>query len=288
MNVRQVRTKIKSVGNIKKITHAMELVSAFKMRKAQATEVESRPYRDNLEHVIQRLIPKIDQSLSPLLTPKEKIGNKSLIIIISSNKGLCGTFHTNLERFILNSIDIKMNDFITVGKKVALFINRLGGSVVADYSSGNAFGDISAIFNLALENYLNGTYDSISIIYNQFISSFQSKTIQSLLLPLTISAINVDAIDKESNLEYIIEPSPQDLIDPLLHDFVEEKIRGAVISSLAVEHSARMIAMKNATDNANDVIYSLTLLGNKLRQGKITSELLDMITAKESVESSQN
>lgn len=288
MNVRQVRTKIKSVSNIKKITHAMELVSAFKMRKAQLSEIESRPYRDNLENVIHRLVPKIDPSLSPLLLDKEKKSGKSVIIIISSNKGLCGTFHTNIERFILNSVDMEKNDFITVGKKVAQFISRLGGSVVADYSSVSALHETSAIFTQVAEKYLNGTYDCVFVIYNKFISTFSSETVQTVLLPLTISSINADTKAKEPPVEYLVEPSPQDLINPLLHDFVEEKIRGAVISSLAVEHSARMIAMKNATDNANDVIYSLTLLGNQLRQGKITSELLDMITAKESVESSQS
>ena len=158
--------------------------------------------------------------------------------------------------------------------------------MIASYSTGHPLNNVSAIFTLAMNKYIDNTYDSISIVYNKFLSTFRSQTVQEVLLPFTSEAVQTDSKDESNEVfEYLIEPSPQELIDPLLRTFIEGKIRGAVISSLAVEHSSRMVAMKNATDNANDVIYSLTLLGNKLRQGKITGELLDMITAKESVES---
>jgi F-type H+-transporting ATPase subunit gamma len=285
MNLRQVRSKTKSVTNVKKITHAMEMVSAIKMKKAQQAEIEGRPYRLDLEKVVKKIVDRVDIKLSALLNPQAEAAEKKLAIMISSNKGLCGVFLMNLERFLLHQTDIKAYDFITVGKKGAVFLSGSRGKVLADFSLNNPLNDVSAIFTLAVNKFLDGSYSQVSIIYNKFISTFRSETVEEVILPLALKGVRADEEEtKEDNFEYLIEPSPQQIIDPLLRTYIEEKIRGAIISSQAVEHSARMIAMKNATDNANDVIYSLTLLGNKLRQNTITSELLDMITAKESVE----
>ena len=140
---------------------------------------------------------------------------------------------------------------------------------------------ISAIFDQALTAFMSGTYRSIKVLYNQYLSPTRAEVKLDQLLPLSIATA---AKQEGPRAEYLIEPSPKSLIEPLLKSIIEERIRGAVISSQAVEHSMRMMAMKSATDNATDVIYNLTLIGNKLRQTKITSELLDMITAKESVE----
>lgn len=283
MNLRQVRKKTKSIRNVKKITKAMQLVSAIKMKKAQARETEGRPYRDTLTSVIERLLPRVDKTASPLLNESVSGRDKSLVIFVSSNKGLAGSFHVNLFRFIAKSdTDFDTSDFITIGTKGSQFINRMGGKVVADFSKGKFLNEVSAIFSLALEKFLAGEYKSISIVFNKYISAFRSEPTEETLLPMQW----VDGKEAESTmkLEYVIEPSSQEIIEPLIKSYLEEKVRGALVSSEAVEHASRMLAMKNATDNATDIIYNLTLIGNKLRQEKITNELLDMITAKESVE----
>lgn len=260
----------------------MQMVSAIKMRKAQAAEIEGRPYRETLDNVIHKISPKIDVSHSLLLSEQKTNSDKDLIIFISSNKGLCGSFHMNLDRYLLKNIDFEKTDFIGVGKKGSMFVNIMKGKVIADYSTNKPLVEVSAIFKLALDSYLSGNYKKVSIFYNKFISTLRSEPRLDFILPFKIAKETENKNVMQG--DYVIEPEPAEIIDSLLKSAIEEKIRGAIISSEAVEHSSRMIAMKNATDNATDVIYNLTLLGNKVRQTKITSELLDMITAKESVE----
>jgi F-type H+-transporting ATPase subunit gamma len=285
MNVRQVKRKIKSIGNVKKITKAMEMVSAIKMRKAQQVEIEGRPYWTHLDLIMKRIIPGADATTSPLLSISKKIkSNKNLVICITSNKGLCGSYNINLLRFLIKNIDIKNCDFITIGKKGSQFLARTKTTVIADFSDAAPLGEVTAIANLALEKYLLGEYTKVVLIYTKFISTLKSEPLVETLVPVEYK--QEDQTDTKLLVNYLVEPSEEEIIDFLLQSYVEDKIRSAIISGEAVEHSARMIAMKNATDNANEVIYNFTLLGNKLRQEKITNELLDMVTAKESVEAS--
>lgn len=279
MNLRQVRGKIRSISNVKKITKAMQLVSAVKMRKAQQLAIEGRPYRELLESIISRVVSSVEIN-SPLLAASKKAENKELVIFISSNKGLCGSFNVNLFRLMLKQDNLKNMDFITIGKKGASFAVTMKSNVVADFSENAPLSQVSAIFEMALSSFISGKYNKVSILYNKFISTLHSESVKEQILPVTGSEITRE---NKRGVEYLIEPSRQELLESLLRNHVEEKIRGAIINSDAAEHSSRMIAMKNATDNANDVIYNLTLLRNKLRQQKITYELLDMITAKESV-----
>lgn len=281
MNLRQVKRKTKSIGNVKKITKAMQLVSAVKMKKAQQLAIEGRAYRESLDRIIAKVMPSADKDASALLSAKGK-GTRKLIIFVSSNKGLCGPFNVNLFRLLLKNTDFHITDFISIGKKGSAFVSRMGSKVIADYSLTNPLLETSAIFELVIKNFFSGAYKEVQLVYNTFISTLRSDPSIETLLPF-VRKEEVPLADK--TFEYLIEPSPEELIEKLLMSYLEEKIRGAIMNSEAVEHSSRMIAMKNATDNANDVIYNLTLLGNKLRQEKITNELLDMITAKESVES---
>ncbi len=286
MNLRQVRSKIKSVTNVKKITKAMQMVSAVKMRKAQTVALEGRPYNEHLEMIIRRIAQNISKENSSLLAVNEHT-KKILIIFVSSNKGLAGSFHSSLDKLALKYVSGDV-DYVTLGKKGAMFLGRIGGKVIADFSEGSPTANISAVFNLAVDKFIRGEYREVAIVYNKFLSTSRYDTRYDVLLPLTLSYIDQETQENKHQKEhfegYIIEPDAKKIVDPLLRSFLESQIRSAVLSSEAVEHSARMIAMKNATDNATDVIYNLQLLGNKLRQGKITSELLDMVTAKESVE----
>jgi len=284
MNLRQVRKKIKSIANVKKITKAMQMVSAIKMKKAQTAAIESKPYRLNLEKIINKLVISLDAKYSSLLTSATSVSQKKLAVLITSNKGLCGVFHFNLFRHVMQNIDLKNTDFITLGKKGALFINRSGSRILADFSQTNQLDVISAVFQTVLSNFLGSEYKEALLIYNKFINTLKYEPVIKTILPVKLEAV-IGQISLSKN-EYLIEPSARTIIDSLLKSFVQEEIRGAVVESLASEHSARMIAMKSATDNAEDVLYNLTFLRNQLRQEKITYELLDMVTAKESVESS--
>ena len=285
MNIRTIRKKIKSVTNVKKITKAMQMVSAIKMKKAQQVAIDGRPYQAEIENIIRAVSPKIDPSLSPLISqPKDKIQRKNLAIVIASNKGLCGSFNFNLLRFIVKNTDFKNTDFVIVGKKANL-LSKFSATIMADYSSNVPLNNVSALFEFALNKYLDKTYERIDLYHNQFVSTIQSNPVVTILLPISFSQKTKSEIEtEEKGSEYLIEPSPKQIIDSLLRSFVEEKLRFALIQNEAGEHSLRMMAMKNATDNATDVIYNLTLVRNKIRQEKITSELLDMVTAKESVE----
>ncbi len=286
MNIRQARNKIKSVTNVRKITKAMQLVSGIKMRKAQQVAVDGRPYEQYLTEIIRKIVGNIDPQYSRLLITNPEAKNKELSIVVASNKGLCGTFNMNLIKFILQHAEVKKTDFLIIGKKAAE-ISKYGGSVIADYSSNAPLENVSAVFTQAVTHFLDGSYNSVSLYYNRFISTLKNEPTKEILMPVTLELTT--AAKKEPKLssketEYLIEPDPGQIIDPLLHSYLEHQIYNAIIQTEAGEHSSRMIAMKNATDNANDVIYNLTLLRNKLRQEKITNELLDMVTAKESVE----
>lgn len=278
MNLRQVRQKIKSINNVKKITRAMQLVAAVKMKKAQQKAKEGEEYRENLKRVIKKLTSAIDTSLSSLFEEKK---GKELIILISTNKGLCGSFNLNLFKFLIKNFVIKDYDFVCVGKKGVLAIHSLGGNILADFSVREPLNSTGAVFKFILERFLRDENSKVYLVYNRFVSTFKYEPTKELLLP--IKGLETEQFI-EGPHEYIIEPSPQVFIEELLRFYLEDRIRSAILSSEAGEYSARMLAMKNATENAGELIYHLTLERNKLRQEKITYELLDMITAKESVE----
>ncbi len=285
MNIRLVRKKIKSVANVKKITGAMEMVSVIKMKKAQTAATEARPYQETIDQIIKEITAKAAVTTSPLLKESPSEVKRELSIIVSSNKGLCGAYNFNLFRFVIKNAVLENNDFIVVGKKGALFLNRIGASITADFSLGQtAINDVSAIFKLAVEGFLDNHYSKVNIFYNKFISTLANEPVKEVLLPVTYKIESEQENVIKVRQEFVIEPSPEALIDQLLRSYVEEKIRNCIIQGEAGEHSSRMIAMKNATENAENVIYNLTLLRNKIRQEKITNELLDMVTAKESVE----
>lgn len=282
MNVRQVRKKIKSVSNVKKITRSMQLVSAIKMRKSQQAAIEAKPFQSHLDLIIKKIMTKIGgQVESPLLVSHAPESAPDLVIIISSNKGLCGSFNIDIFRYMASNIDLKHTKFLALGKKGAQFVSKTS-DLLADYSSTTPLLTVSAINKLVMDEFLKGTYKRAFILFNRFISTLKTETSLLQILPYKLDITH--DIETKEYIEYVIEPNPQDVLNMVLKSFVEEKLRDAVVQSEAGEHSARMVAMKNATDNANDVIYNLTLLGNKLRQEKITNELLDMVTAKESVE----
>ncbi len=283
MNFRQVRRKIKTISNVKKITKAMQMVAAVKMRKAQVAALEGKLYRKTLDAMLREVLSRVDASLAteiPLLTTNTS--SKSLYVLITSNKGLCGGFNVNVLKFAVKSIDFKNADFILIGKKGGEFLRRVGANIIADFSTNDITTDsISSVFKLIENNYLEGVYGTVNVVYNDFVSSFKYEPTISQLLPvLSTDALQLEERDMSSNLsDYLIEPDPVVILPTLIKDVLQEKIRSALLDSNAAEQSARMMAMKQATDSASDLIVGLTLLSNKLRQQSITYELLDIISA---------
>jgi len=279
MNLRLLKSKIKSIGNVGQITRAMQLVSAVKMKKSQQRAGEGKPYRLNLETTIEKVVASSPIEDHPLMLTKNP-SLKKIAIVISSNKGLCGVFNFNLFKFIDRELgeDIKNYEFIVLGNKAKQFLFHYGGEIVADFSDKLPFeSNVTALYELILERFQTDKNQRVELFYNQFVSSLVYKPTKKILLPLDVSAFTSK---KGSTREYLVEPDPSLVLSGLFSFFVESQIRGAIEESEAAEHSARMIAMKSATDNTEDLVSRLTLLRNSLRQTRITNELLDMNTAK--------
>lgn len=261
----------------------MQMVSAVKMRKAQQVALTGRPYRAVLSNMIARIVqaPGSNESSNILISGLPTKNGKNLYIVVSSNKGLAGSFHYGLLKHLYTNVDLDKSSFIVIGKKATDFLGSIGGNILADFSSSISFADdASSMFTLAKKEFEAGNVEKVYVVYNSFISSFTSAPVIKLLLP--VSQIDINSLEKTDNTNYSIEPSSEEVLGPLLNDFLTEEVRSAVLDSQASEHSARMLAMKNATDSATDIITNLTLLRNRIRQSSITGELLDMIGASQS------
>jgi F-type H+-transporting ATPase subunit gamma len=278
-NIRLIKGRIKTAKNIAQITKAMELVAASKMKKAQHLALSGRLYAGKIYDMVMLLASRVDYAHHPLLTKPKKLTGKRLVILISSNKGLCGGLNTNLFRFTLGIYKDIQADFVTVGKKGADFVVRAKKEIIADFSSGNNFTQfVAAITELVREKYLANTYDAIDLVYSDFISAINQKPRKKTILPL---AIEISEESKNEDVqEFLIEPDVASVFDSLLPHYLENQIRDAILEAEASEHSARMVAMRNATDNANSLTEELTLVYNKARQEKITYEITDLVTAR--------
>ena len=280
MNFRSVRKKIKTISNVKKITKAMQMVSAVKMKKSQEKAVNGKLYRESLFDIVDEIIASgnsIDLPISKINQTK-----KSLAIVITSNKGLCGSFNANIIRFVDKDVDYQTTDFLIVGKKGMQFLTKIKANIIADFTNEDATSIASSIFTFVEEKYLSGLYGNVALYYNNFISTSKYNPNKLSLLPFLISPKTTFGENRVINphlLDYHVEPSPESVLPQLVHDVLIEKIRMAIYDSQASEHSARMLSMKQATDSAGEIVGSLTLLRNKLRQTAITNELLDMIAA---------
>jgi F-type H+-transporting ATPase subunit gamma len=282
-NIRLIKRRIKSATNIAQITRAMEMVAASKMKKAQDNAVSGKPYAEEIFRAAKELATHIEKKSHPLLTEGNPEG-KNLVIVISTNKGLCGGLNTNLFREIGNYWEKKGVDFITVGKKGENFVVRTGRNLVADFSVQTPFTEnVPALTKLLVDGFIAGTYKEVYLVFNTFLSALKQNPTKKKILP--IAGLG-EKLDKEEVkfAEFIIEPDIESVLNNLLPHYLENQIRAAILEAEASEHSARMIAMKNATDAALDFVDSLTLLFNKARQEKITYELADIVTARLAVE----
>ena len=267
-NTRDLKRRIKSVKNTSQITKAMEMVAATKMRRAQNQALSGRPYSENLSEALARLLPKINIESHPLL-----LGNKSDkvgVILLSTDKGLVGALNTNLIR----SVSTLSASFYTVGKKGRVFIARTGKDLKADFENTDtiSFRQAKQLAKIITEAYLSGEIGEVYLVYPQFVSTLKQEAKKKKILPIELT-------EMPEAKEFLFEPNADELLDFILIHQVEEQIYQALLETKASEHSARMVAMKNATDNAKDLVEDLQLNYNQTRQDAITREILEIASA---------
>lgn len=274
-DIRKVRRRIKGVQNIAKITRAMEMIAASKMRKAQERGLQGRPYAEKIMQVIADLAALPDIGLQhPLLQRREV--KKIAVVHITPDRGLCGGLNANLNRQLANFIlQQKVPvEVIAVGRKGRDFSTRNACTMCAEFTQLNdkpAFLDILPIANIVIDEYTKGIVDMVYISNAHFVSTMMQKPVLQQLLP-----VQPAEIPGGQNVDYIYEPGAEAVLGSLLPRFVEMEIYHAILESIASEQSARMVAMRSATDSATELIGDLTLLYNKARQESITTELLDI------------
>lgn len=283
MNIRLIKRRIKSAQNIAQITQAMGMVAASKMRKAQEKALMGKPYSEKIYQMVLELGLKTNLSSHPLLMPS--LGRKVLVILISTNKGLCGGLNTELFRQSLKWLSQDPVDFITVGRKGGGFVARSGKKLLADFSEKLPFFDnVGAIVSLSTEEYLQGEYRQVDLIYNDFLSALRWQPVRKTILPLKLPTLPQESQEILKISEFLVEPSFDFIFEALLPHCLEIQVRTAILSAEASEQVARMIAMKNATDNAQALVKDLTLEYNQTRQQGITAEIADIVTAKKAFE----
>jgi F-type H+-transporting ATPase subunit gamma len=283
-SARQIKQRIKTAKNISKITKAMEMVSASKMRRAQAQALATRPYTRALQESLQKLANQVKTDIHPYLVSHGK--GIDVAVIISTDKGLCGGLNQNLFKETIAWQQAHANSkLVVVGRKAVAFARIYGLDVYAQFTDlpdTVGINDTVAISTLVSNAFLNQEFKSVSIIYMDFVSTLvqQVRTTQLLPLPKEISDTisGEDKVVKES-VEYLFEPSPDEILDDLLNYYLENTMYQSFLEAKASEHSARMVAMKNASENAGELMEELQLTFNKSRQASITSELLDITTA---------
>ncbi len=280
--IREIRKRIKSIGNTQKVTHAMELVSAAKMRKAQGAALSGRPYVTNLDEIITLIRQKSEEISHRLMQPKQ--APKQLVILITSDRGLTGGLNINLFREILRE-EIKDAKFIAIGKKATNFAAKTGQELLASFESEEkpALALARIITKIAAETFLKNEVSKVSIVYPHFESTVKQTPTWLQILPVELGSDEIDQkIDESQTL--LFEPSVDKILSDILPHFVLTRIYQILLEAKASEHSARMVAMKNATDAAGDLIDDLILTYNQARQEAITKELLDIVTAQKAFE----
>jgi len=275
-NIRVIRRRIRGVQNTAKITRAMEMIAASKMKRTQERGLAGRPYSEKIQQVIADLaaLPETGRALHPLLQRRRVA--RIAMVHITPDRGLCGGLNTNLNRrtasFILEqSVPVNL---ISVGRKGLDFMRRYGRDIRAEFTQlGDrpSLLDTLPISRIVIDDYSSGVVDLVYLVYARFISTAAQRPVLQQLLP-----VEPASIPGVQNVDYIYEPGPDAVLGGLLPRFVEMQVYHAILESIASEQSARMVAMKNATDNANELIGDLTLLYNKARQESITKEILDI------------
>ena len=281
---KEIRTKIKSVQNTRKITKAMEMVAASKMRKAQERMRHARPYGDKIRTIASHLAHANTEYHHPFLVRREGVKGVGLIVV-TSDKGLCGGLNTNALRLAVNKVrewrdggnEVQLT---AIGNKGFSFMQRFNTKIVSHVVG---VGDVPRMEKLIgpvkvqIDAYAQGKIGAVYIIYTRFVNTMKQEPVVEQLLPLPAERLQDDRAGKRANWDYIYEPDARSVLEQLLMRYLEQIIYQAVAENIASEQSARMVAMKAASDNASSVIDDLTLVYNKTRQAAITKELSEIV-----------
>ena len=292
-NAREMRLRIRSVGNIAQVTRALEAVSASKVRKAQASVEASRDYARRVASVLGRIGAYSQGSTHPLLVPRDKVENIAMLLI-SSDRGLAGPYNMNVTKAALEFAQEKSQQtrWVTLGQKGRDLAYVRGANIVGDFSSfksSPSFSDVTPIARVLIDDYLDAVVDEVYVAYTDYVNTIRQDTRVVRIMPMTTGNFednqNTQAsTDNESDVGYTYEPEPEELLEAILPRFTQVQVYQSVLESLASEHSARMVAMRNATDNANELSGALRLAYNKARQLSVTSDLLDIVGGAEALQ----
>jgi F-type H+-transporting ATPase subunit gamma len=285
-STKEIRVKIKSVQNTRKITKAMEMVAASKMRKAQERMRHARPYGDKIRNIVAHLAQANPEYRHPFVIRRNGLRTVG-VILVTTDKGLCGALNTNIQRAVLQRAkqwegeDVKMQA-AAIGNKGFGFLQRLNANVVSHVVQ---LGDRPQLDRLVgpvkvlLDGFAEGRLDAVYLAYTRFINTMKQEPVIEQLLPLSAERFEQTAEEKRAySWDYLYEPDPQRVIDELMTRYVEALIYQAVAENMASEQSARMVAMKSASDNAKKLIEELQLIYNKTRQAGITKEISEIVS----------
>jgi F-type H+-transporting ATPase subunit gamma len=285
-STRELRLRVRSIKNLAQVTRALETVSASYVRRAVQATLATRPYAEKAWQVLIHLASQPGHtSLHPLLTERPEV-RKALVIMISGDRGLAGAYNVNILRQTLTQFGHSPVpvSYIAVGRKGRDLLLRRRRDVIADFSNlpnPPSFADVSAIGRMAVEDFENGTYDQVYIAYTEYINMINQQPIVRKLLPLDVEGGTLDRQGEETPVRrmtgvFVYEPDQGELLNEIVPRFTALQIYQAILSAQASEHAARMVAMRNATESANDLIGVLQMEYNKLRQQLITNEMLDI------------
>ena len=283
-SAREMRMRIRSVKNISQVTRALEAVSASKVRKAVAAVQATRAYATKAWQVLTHIASQPGrENLHPLLTRRAEV-HRSRVVVISGDRGLAGAYNTNIIRYTAQSFDRYPNpvDYIAIGRKGRDMLMRRRKQVVAEFSNlpaAPSFMDVSAIGRLAVEDFLSQEVDEVWLVYTRFLGMSRQEPVVKKLLPLELEEgqARVQAYAHQHlTAAYLYEPAEREILDEIIPRFTALQVYQAILESLASEHAARMVAMRNATDNALELVDHLQLAYNKARQQSITNDLLDI------------
>jgi F-type H+-transporting ATPase subunit gamma len=289
---KDIKRRIRSVRSTKQITKAMELVAAAKMRKTQAATLATRTYANLAWDTLRNLTKQADSRIHKLLKTPEKV-SRVAVVLLSSNRGLIGAFNENISSFAIRYAKrFENTEFITVGKQGRDRVRKAGLTIAADFDkkdAGISISDIKALADLVLNDFISGKYDKVSIVYTDFVSTLKQNPHVRELLPLSTSRDETlgevgmrepSEVLPTAGAEYLFEPGVSEVMETLLPRLLTMQIYQAVLETNASEHSARMLAMKNASDAAGDLIEELTQIYNRERQAGITREISEIVSGR--------
>lgn len=280
-NLKDIRDRIKSVKSIQKVTKAMKMVAAAKMRRAQENMEKARPYNHRLVEIIQHLLPSVERSMLPLLEVREV--KRIAYVVVTSDRGLAGSFNSSILRKAHNDIDEfgKQNvDIFCIGKKAKDYFKSRKYNIIASYSdfwSDLNFNQSMKIGSTIVNHFLNLSVDEIRVTYNEFVNVATQATVSEKLLPIELND------DELSDADFLYEPSKDKIVKSLIPRYLNAQVWKYLLESYASEQAARMVAMENATTNSEDMIKNLTLEFNKARQAAITTEMLEIVSGAEAL-----